>query len=416
MQTNAGRMVLMGSGELTGTMVELHKQLLRPYGSAARAVFIDTPAGFQLNVNQLSNKAADYFKTRVQHLLSIASFTSATEIDPIEKEKTYQLIREADYILIGPGSPTYAIEQWKNSSIPGLLVDRIESGGCLVAASAAALTVGRFTLPVYEIYKVGQPLHWTEGMDILGRFDLQLVVVPHWNNAEGGNHDTRFCFMGAERFSRLQALLPDSVGILGLDEHTALVIDFNDQTALVSGIGRVVLRRGHRELSFIKGDRIPMALLRGESFDPATVHSENVVEQVPQRDQPLDAQVWKRLHALEKEVADRLENHQVEQATAALLELESRIWSSQQILEETQAMGAARELLRESLVLFSHKVAAPAYNRQVCLEPLLEALLQLRGRLRQQRKWSEADAVRDCMTAADVVVEDTPEGTRWHVA
>jgi len=55
-----------------------------------------------------------------------------------------------------------------------------------VAASAAALTIGRFTLPVYEIYKVGQDIHWVDGLDILSQFGLHLVVVPHWNNAEGG--------------------------------------------------------------------------------------------------------------------------------------------------------------------------------------------------------------------------------------
>ena len=86
---------------------------------------------------------------------------------------------------------------------------RVEDGGCLVAASAAALTVGRFTMPVYEIYKVGTELNWAEGMNILGRFGFNLVVIPHWNNAEGGNHDTRFCYMGEPRFRKLEALLPD---------------------------------------------------------------------------------------------------------------------------------------------------------------------------------------------------------------
>ena len=48
----------------------------------------------------------------------------------------------------------------------------------------------------YEIYKVGVDPFWAEGMDILGQLGLPLVVVPHWNNAEGGTFDTRFCFMG----------------------------------------------------------------------------------------------------------------------------------------------------------------------------------------------------------------------------
>lgn len=43
----------------------------------------------------------------------------------------------------------------------------------------------------------------------LAPFGLCLVVVPHWNNSEGGAElDTRRCFIGLERWEQLQALLP----------------------------------------------------------------------------------------------------------------------------------------------------------------------------------------------------------------
>jgi peptidase E len=414
MGKNPGRIVLMGSGELTGTMVELHKQLLKSYGSAARAVFIDTPAGFQLNVDQISQKAIDYFKTRVQQPLEIASFKSALSANAFEIETAYRLIRQADYILIGPGSPTYAVNHWKKSLIPDLLAKRVESGGCLVAASAAALTVGRSALPVYEIYKVGQPLHWTEGIDILGRWGLNMVVVPHWNNAEGGNHDTRFCFMGASRFSQLRDLLDDSVSILGLDEHTALVIDLAAQTATVKGIGKTILRRGPHERIFFKNESIPLDVLRGQPMGQGPVMDEVLSAQEVVHDKPLDADVWQHLHEIENHLIEQLENDQIEQATTALLELESSIWKSQQVLQETEAMGAARQLLRELLALLGHKAAARPPSRQECLSPLVQGLLRLRERLRQNKLWNEADSVRDCLLAAGVVVEDTPQGPRWY--
>jgi cysteinyl-tRNA synthetase len=46
---------------------------------------------------------------------------------------------------------------------------------------------------------------------------------------------------------------------------------------------------------------------------------------------------------------------------------------------------------------------------------VVEALLTLRERLRAQKKWEEADAVRDCLAQAGIAVEDTPEGVRWHI-
>ncbi|MEJ2520234.1 MAG: hypothetical protein P8Y91_07825, partial [Desulfuromonadales bacterium] len=202
MASRKGTVVLMGSGELTATMVEVHKEQLARFGTAPRAVFLDTPAGFQLNVDQISRRAVEYFRLHVRQPLIVASFKSNEGLTPYEAEKAFHRLREADYILIGPGSPTYAVRQLRPTPVPDILVRRIQDGGCLVAASAAALTVGRMTLPVYEIYKVGHDLHWVEGMNILGPLGFDLVVVPHWNNAEGGTHDTRFCFMGKPRFDK----------------------------------------------------------------------------------------------------------------------------------------------------------------------------------------------------------------------
>jgi len=48
-----------------------------------------------------------------------------------------------------------------------------------------------------------------------------------------------------------------------------------------------------------------------------------------------------------------------------------------------------------------------------CLGPLVEELLKLRDELRRQKRWAEADLLRDCLLRAKVMVEDTPDGVRW---
>jgi peptidase E len=318
-----GIIALMGSGELTSTMVEVHKQLLRRCGSGARAVFLNTPAGFQLNVDHIGRKAADYFQQRIRHPLTVASFKSARDMDSPSAQQTFHMLREADYMLIGPGSPTYALEHLKTSPIPRLITQRIESGACLVTASAAALTVGRLTLPVYEIYKVGQPVHWVQGLDLLGHFGLNLVVVPHWNNAEGGNHDTRYCFMGQPRLEQLEALLPESTPILGLDEHTVLIIDLHRRSAAIQGMGTVTLRFGGKERVFDKSQAIALEQLSPLSFETEAVagiapsDSETTASAKP------DDAHWVTLHRLEDQISVLLDQGQAEQATHALLELEA---------------------------------------------------------------------------------------------
>jgi peptidase E len=412
----AGMIVLMGSGELTATMVEVHKELLRRFGAAARAVFLDTPAGFQLNVDQISKKAQDYFQSHVGQSLAIASYRFHDTISPFETEQAYQTLREADFVLIGPGSPTYAVRQWQQSAIPQILSGRIREGGCLVAASAAALTVGRFTLPVYEIYKVGQGLHWVDGMDILNDFGFNLVVVPHWNNAEGGTHDTRFCFMGEPRFKQLVSLLPQDVAVLGLDEHTACILDFANQEAVVKGIGQVTLQQAEHRIVFESGDRFSLEVLRGadkgQDWQP-TPAAQNVSE-TDSAAAAGDA-FWDQIHRLEAVFYEGLETHKARKTTNALLELDRVIWQAQQDLENEEFITQARDTLRELVAVLGTRLAAAPRSETDCLAPLVQQMLDVREAFRRQKQFEEADAIRDSLQRANIIIEDTETGSRWRL-
>ena len=333
-----GIITLMGSGELTSTMVEVHKELLDRIPPPPRPVFIDTPAGFQLNTDQISRRAIEYFRTKVGQSMALASFKTS-EISTFEAEKAYQALRRSNFYLIGPGSPSYAVKHWEKSSVPDIIGTGIEGGACLVAASAAALTIGSKTLPVYEIYKVGQPLHWQEGTDILGRFGFDLVIIPHWNNMEGGTHDTRFCYMGEARFRELEAALPDSTGVLGLDEHTGLIMDLRAQTGEVRGIGKVTLRIGGRDRTFRRRDSFPLSLLReGLREYPSSTHP---VPDKPSTEIKEDKSFWKRIHMAEEGFKLGLEEFAPDKLTAAILELDGIIWEAHRDLESEEFIAQA---------------------------------------------------------------------------
>ena len=53
-----GTVVLMGSGEMAPSMVEVHKYAMSLVAGPVQAAFINTPAGFQLNADQIAEKAA----------------------------------------------------------------------------------------------------------------------------------------------------------------------------------------------------------------------------------------------------------------------------------------------------------------------------------------------------------------------
>jgi hypothetical protein len=355
-----GMIALMGTGEFSGTMVEVHKSLLKRHGKAVEAVFLDTPAGFQLNVDDLGRKAVSYFDRHIQQFLTVVSLKNIKQADPFELSKAYDMLSRADYILMGPGSPTYALDQWQGSRMPEIFHRHIEKGGTLVASSAAALTLGTKSLPVYEIYKVGWPSHWVKGLQLLDGFGYRWAVMPHWNNTEGGTHDTRFCFMGQGRLQDLLLQLPEAVNILGLDEHTALEINLDDNTARVKGIGRVTLLGREGQCVFEKGDAIDLARLRDAGPDlkqPSQVSTSRPPESPGDATPGAEDDFWRMVHELEAGIKNDLEHQRIEHATRSLLALEGLISQSHALLMEKEALGAVRDVFRELLAELGTRLA-----------------------------------------------------------
>lgn len=225
-----GLLVLFGSGE-TGTVGrKIHRKVFQFLGKRdQRAAVLETPAGFQPNSEFVANEVAGVFRKSLGEFVSSVAVIPArkkeTEFSP-DNPKVLEPIKQASYIFLGPGSPTYAKNQLENSLALRMILDRWQNGSVLALSSAAALAAGDFTLPVYEIYKAGSDLYWEKGLCLTEQIGLNLTIVTHWNNKEGGKDlDTSRCFMGKERFADLEKLLPAGEVILGIEEHTAVIID-----------------------------------------------------------------------------------------------------------------------------------------------------------------------------------------------
>jgi Glycosyl transferase family 2 len=252
-----GLLTLIGSGETSDRLLNLHlglfKQLVTP-----QLAILDTPAGFQLNAAQLSTDTAAYFKKNFSLNATVAHYQSRT--NPPDPSQAVEILKQANVIFAGPGSPTYAINQWHGSAVWQTVVERWQAGAQLTLASSAAISISRFALPVYEIHKVGEDLHWADGLDLLAWLGFNLAILPHYNNAEGksGGYDTRYCFMGEPRLRTLEKLLlPDTV-ILGLDENTACTFNFDTQTITVMGAGHLTLRYKGQEVQYADGMTLPL--------------------------------------------------------------------------------------------------------------------------------------------------------------
>lgn len=253
-----GIVALFGSGETGRYGRQVHERLLNQLPKPPMVAIVETPAGFQSNVDVVSGKIRYFFEHNLQNYRPNVQIVPARRRDgPFDAnaDAIAAPLAEADLIFAGPGSPTYAARILANSRTLDAIVARVAAGATLSLASAAAIAFGRYALPVYEIFKVGDDLFWANGLDFFARFGHNLTVVPHWNNTEGGaDLDTSHCYMGDERFDRLLAMLPGPTTVLAIDEHTACIVDLDRGSCLVHGAGCAYLVQSGDVRAFASGD------------------------------------------------------------------------------------------------------------------------------------------------------------------
>jgi len=412
-------LTIMGSGETTPTMARAHRAVLDRLGERpVPAVLLDTPYGFQENADDISARALDYFRDSVGNPFTVATFRSS-DVDALARETAQVRIREARLVFAGPGSPSYALAQWAGTEIPRLLAAKLAQGGAVTMASAAALTIGRVTIPVYEIYKAGEAPRWLPGLDLLTPLGLPVAVVPHYDNAEGGNHDTRFCYMGERRLRVLEAELPDDVFILGVDGHTALVMDLDAGSASVLGLGTVTVRKDGRSTVYPAGSEVSIAELVAAAsrtgadaapLEPPAAAPVGVLAEASSS-RPLREEVA----SLERIFQTSLDECDAPAAVRAILTLEETIQAWSRDTDQSDALAQARSALRAAVVCLGEMAVAGSHDPAELVGPFVDALLAERVRAREARDWAAADAIRDRLLAAGVDVHDAPDGTSWEL-
>lgn len=361
-----GRVVLLGSGETSPSGRKAFEEVFRRFDHPPRLALLETPAGFELNSARVIGRVAEFLQHHLQN------YQPQIEIVPARKrgspfspdlEEVIAPLWRAEVIFMGPGSPTYAVRQLRDSLAWQVILARHFLGADLVLSSAATIAISRFALPVYEIYKVGEELHWKEGLNFFGLYDLSMVFIPHWNNTEGGAElDTSRCFMGRERFAQLVELLPEPCLVIGIDEKTALFLDLASMTARVFGNGGVTLIH--------HGD--PHELAYGQTL----------------ADQELNAlarQMGSHVHYFQAGANFPLDICCPFSLPEPGFGIPSAIWS--------RALEQASQPVEED---------APP--------PQVQELVQARQEARQKRDWAIADALRSQIEALGWLVQDTPQG------
>ncbi|HMN59696.1 MAG TPA: hypothetical protein PJ988_05000 [Anaerolinea sp.] len=260
-----GLIALIGSGETAAAGGQAFEALADKLGAPLPISVLETPAGFELNSATVAGRVAEYMKTRLQNYRPdprlIPARSRASEFSP-DNPAVLEPLLESRFIFAGPGSPSYAVRQLQGSLAWEYVQARHRLGAALAFASAASISVGALSLPVYEIYKVGEDPHWKPGLDLFDPYGLSLAIIPHWNNTDGGAElDTSHCFIGANRYEKLRAALPSQTSILGIDEHTSLIIDLDAGVCQVIGRDEVHIYCDGGECAYHQGEQFPISAL-----------------------------------------------------------------------------------------------------------------------------------------------------------
>lgn len=420
-------LTIMGSGETAPTMVGTHRRLTALLPSPVRAVVLDTPYGFQENAGELATRAVDYFKTSVNVDLRVAGLTRMKPSSdgqmpsPTQIERGLRAVEDADYLFAGPGSPTYSIQQWSDTPIRNLLASKLKDGGVVTFASAAALTLGVRTVPVYEIYKVGVDPYWHDGLALLREIGVNASVIPHYDNAEGGSHDTRFCYLGERRLRVLESVMSADEFIIGVDEHTGLVINLDEERAEVVGNSTVTLRKGDRQVTFATGESFALQVLRSPEFAAGSTSSSSARSSAPAAEQTSDVRAsspapTSLLASVESSRAafdSALAVGDADGAVEAVLTLESaiRAWSADTLQSDERDRAVAT--LRSMISRLGEIAISGLRDPRAVVGPFVEGLLAIRKTVRAEKRFDLSDVVRDQLLAAGVEVRDTKDGVEW---
>lgn len=435
----------MGSGETAPTMVKVHRAVTdrvhealgdqKAVGGGTRrgpdraiGLLLDTPFGFQTNAAELAARAVIYFRESVGATLEVAGMRNYEDLTGDKGHEVIARMVELPLVFAGPGSPSYALRQWRDTLVPSVISEKLALGGAVTFASAAALTLGSATVPVYEVYKVGEDPHWLDGLDLLSALGLPAAVIPHYDNAEGQTHDTRYCYLGEERLRLMEKELEAGTFVLGVDEHTAVMFDFEAASATVVGMGAVTVRvRGSsqriesgetvsleqiREIAAGLASRTPLRAPGTGAADRFAADGFAAASGRPQGD---GSPLLSAIRAHEASFRAAKARSDAPGMVSAALALEEELWAWRADTLQSDEMDRGRASLRAMIGELGQLSEIGTRNPAELIGPYVDVALSLRDSARRERRFAEADSVRDRLESLGVEIHDTPDGSTWEI-
>ena len=160
-----------------------------------------------------------------------------------------------------------------------------------------------------------------------------------------------------------------------------VIMDLEEDEAVVEGIGCVTLLRNDAEMIFERGQPFPLDVLRGtELGEEGWIKTElKPAHSGEGRSADEGDAFWDQVHAVEKDFQEGLEKHDMKRTINGLLELDQAIWNAKADLESDEFISQARDILRQMVVSLGVKLETSPENKKESLAPLVERVLKWFG-------------------------------------
>jgi hypothetical protein len=224
----------------------------------------------------------------------------------------------------------------------------------------------------------------------------------------------------------MECELGDDAAVLGVDEHTAMLIDLRTSDIDIRGRGGVTVRRAGDSVLLPAGTRLSVAELRDlvqgvrrAAGVGAAPGSAGPAEPAGRSDaaagdgEPPSLPLPEIMTAAERRFEAAVGTRDADAMVGVILELETAIGQWEADMDEDQGTEQARALLRSLVGRLGRTAQDGLTDPRDRLRPAVEPLLELRATLRGAGNFAAADAIREALAAAGLDVSDTPEGTRW---
>jgi len=215
----------------------------------------------------------------------------------------------------------------------------------------------------------------------------------------------------------LEQELPDGAHVLGVDEHTGVVIDIDADTATVIGNGTITVRARGESTVFESGVTIPVDVLR----DPSRTGSSSATTTTTSRESQPVTESTHVASSLLDEVAkaeasfeSALASGDSESAVRSVLELETSIrnWSVDTL--QSDAMDRAHAALRSMIVRLGEAAVKGLADPRTAIDPVMNVVLEIRRTVRDEKRYDLSDVLRDRLAEVGIEIRDTPTGPEWH--